>query len=99
VRRSCRLRFLFVLASSAVACRREHATAQTCGAILGRVVELELTEQGFRDPVLAAQKKPAIRALLDPELRKCIGRKVRHKARACIEKARTTEEISHVCLH
>jgi len=88
-----------VLAAVPVACRREHATAPLCAAILDRIVELELAEQGFRDPALATQKKRELRMLLDPQLRSCVGRKMRHDAMACVGNARSTEEISHVCLH
>jgi hypothetical protein len=91
---------LFVMmAASPLACRREHATAPICGAILDRIVELELDEQGFRDPALAAQKKRELRMLLGPQLLTCVGRDMRRNALACVEKARSTEEISHVCLH
>jgi hypothetical protein len=88
-----------VLAAVPVACRREHATAPLCAAILDRIVELELAEQGFRDPALATQKKRELRMLLEPQLRSCVGRKMRHHALACVGNARSTEEISHVCLH
>jgi hypothetical protein len=90
---------LVVLGAVPVACRREHATAPVCGVVLDRIVELELAEQGFRDPALATQKKRELRTLLGPQLRSCVGRKMRHDALDCVAQARSTEEISHVCLH
>jgi hypothetical protein len=90
---------LVMMAASPIACRREHASAAICGAILDRIVELELNEQGFRDPALAEQKKRELRAVLDPQLRTCVGRRMRRNGLACVEKARSTEEISHICLH
>jgi hypothetical protein len=84
--------------TSLFGCRRDRATAEVCGAILDRIVEVELDEQGFRDAALAAQKKLELRRLLEADLRRCFGRKLRSDALACVKVARTTEEISHVCL-
>ena len=86
------LSIVLVLASLS-GCRRERATA-----ILDRIVDVELDEQGFRDPALLARKKLEMRRLLEGDLRRCTGRQLRHSALACVKAALTTEEISHVCL-
>ena len=80
------------------ACSRERATPRTCEMILDRIIELELTEQGFRDRALAAKKKAELRQTFASELLHCEGRPIRHNARACIERATGTEEVSHQCL-
>lgn len=77
---------------------RDRATAETCTEILDRIVEVELTEQGFRDPALTARKKEELRGRLGPELRRCQGRRLPIEALGCVRKAKNTEEISHTCL-
>jgi hypothetical protein len=86
------------LAVALSGCKRERATPELCGRILDRIVELELGERGYRDQVLVERKKAQLRVRFADELGRCVGRGVRAGARACIDKARHTEEISHRCL-
>ena len=79
------------------ACMGERARPEDCARILDHLVELELQEQGFRDPALAARKKVEMHRLFEPDLRRCAGRRS-PGALACVAAARTTEEISHACL-
>ena len=79
-------------------CGGRPATDGECRAILDRIVELELGEQGFRDPVLAARKKSELGRRLAPELGLCVGRRLPPDAMACVAVARSTEELSHRCL-
>jgi len=79
-------------------CARERATGEACSAILDRIVYIELQEQGFRDPALASRKREELRRVLHPELARCQGRGLPEGALACVERAQSAEEISHVCL-
>jgi len=80
-------------------CRREAATQAQCAEVLDRIIQLELAEQGFRDPVLVARKQVELRALLAPQLTACVDRRLPAGALECVRRARTAEEISHACLH
>jgi hypothetical protein len=100
--RRSRARVLLVAAAALFAlpaCGRTAATPADCAAILDRIVGLELSELGFRDPVLAARKGAELRLTLGPELRRCDGVRLREGAMDCVRRASTTEEISHTCLH
>ena len=79
-------------------CRGETARPEDCSRILDRLVEVELHELGFRDAVLAARKRVEIHRLLDVEIDRCVGGRMRRDALACVEKAMTAEEIIHGCL-
>jgi hypothetical protein len=89
---------IVLLLASLSGCRRERASAEICAAILDRIVDVELDEQGFRDAALVARKKLEMRRLLEGDLRRCTGRKLKTNALSCVRGAHTTEEISHVCL-
>lgn len=87
------------LALCVQSCTREGATAQQCHVIFDRIVEIELEEMGFRDVALAARHKTELRARYQSALRGCIGRDISARAMACVATAKTTEELSHKCLH
>ena len=80
-------------------CKADRTTSEDCEKMLDRIVELELSERGFRDPVLLAQKQQDLRRLLEPELRQCQGKRLKPDALDCIAAATSTEQISHHCLH
>jgi hypothetical protein len=80
------------------ACGGERATPTDCDAILHRIVTLELRERGFRDPALARRKQSELEELFARELGQCTGRRLRHAALACVERAISAEQISHGCL-
>ena len=79
-------------------CSRGDATVADCRAIFDRIVEIELSERGFRDPALALRKRDELAVLLAPELRRCVGRPLREGALACLRGAKSNEEVSHRCL-
>ncbi len=89
---------LLVLALLAAACARERATAEVCEQVLDRIVDIELSEQGFKDPALAERKKQELRRRFAPDLQRCVGRPLPRQAPACIAAAATTEALSHSCL-
>jgi hypothetical protein len=65
---------------------------------LDRIVEIELSEMGFADPVLAGRRKGELRALFRSDLEACIGRRLPEGALQCVRQSRTTEQLSHSCL-
>lgn len=85
--------------SSLGSCHRQQATRSDCVEILERIIDIELREQGFADPILARSKKAQLRQIFVANLQACTGRSLGPNAMACIRSAKTSEEISHVCLH
>ncbi len=83
---------------AAAGCSTSRATPEQCDQIFARIVDLELAEMGYADPVLAERKKTELRATLAPELRRCPGRRLAAGALDCVKRAATAEEISHRCL-
>jgi hypothetical protein len=80
-------------------CNAERASQRDCEIIMDRIVELELMERGFRDPVLLEKKQRELRRSLAAGLGACRGRRLPEHALACVRAAKSSEEISHVCLH
>ena len=88
-----------VLGSIAFAgCRRHPASAADCGAVLDRIIQLELTESGYRDPVLRARWQQDLARRFAPELTRCRGLTVQDDLGPCLGQARTPDEIVHRCL-
>jgi hypothetical protein len=87
-----------ILALVASGCRRHAAGADDCDAVLTRLIDLELVESGFRDPALRARWQSNLARRFDPDLARCRNQNVRDDLRACLETARTSEEIVHRCL-
>ncbi len=94
------LRWLaFIVAIAAASgCRRHPASAVDCEQVLDRIIELELREQGYRDPVLRARWQQELGQRFAPDLKRCRGLEVRNNLRACLETAKSSEEITHRCL-
>ena len=81
----------------ATGCRR--ATEQDCERIIDRIVELELKDQGIKDPQLIEQRKSETRKKKREELLAgCVGKRISESALACIDKAQTADEITEKCL-
>jgi hypothetical protein len=91
--------WLLLLTLYVQSCTRERASEQQCHAIFDRIVEIELEELGFRDGALAARRKAELRARYQSELRSCVGRSISDDVLPCVAAAKTTEELSHKCLH
>jgi len=88
-----------LLACAALAgCHKRPATRDDCLAVIDRLVELELVESGFRDPVVQRRWTDELRQRLAPHLARCEGRRVPDDLRACLPTARTAEEVEHRCL-
>ncbi len=79
-------------------CERHTATDSDCLAIVHRLVELELTESGFRDPIVRDRWQHEISSKVSSDLGHCRGRRVPDDLAACLNRARTQEEITHGCL-
>jgi hypothetical protein len=89
---------LVALALACGGCRRQRLTARDCHELLGRIVDLELAERGYRDPALAARRKVELELRLAPEIAACDGRRAPSGVLECARRARSAEELSHRCL-
>jgi hypothetical protein len=85
-----------LFAACVQSCTRERATMPRD---LRSIVEIELEEMGFRDQALATRHKAELQARYERTLRGCIGHAIAASAMACVATAKTTEELSHKCLH
>ena len=83
---------------AAPGCRGRTATADDCRAILDRLIQIELAESGFHDPVLAERWQSNLERQLAPQFAGCQGKRVPADLRTCLAQARTQEEITHRCL-
>jgi len=96
------MRLLLLISSglliSASGCNQHPARADDCEAILHRLVELELSESGYRDPVLSARWQQDLVHRFAPDLARCRGGKVRSSLQACLATACTSDETAHKCL-
>jgi hypothetical protein len=80
------------------ACHRRAATLEDCRAVLGRLIDLELRESGYRDPVLRSRWQQDLELRFRSDLERCRGLTVPDDLRACLAAARAPEEITHRCL-
>jgi hypothetical protein len=80
------------------ACRRHAASGAECARVLGRLVEMELTESGYRDEALRARWQHDLGLRFGPELERCRGLAVRDDLGECLGLVRTAEEVTHRCL-
>ncbi|MGD0835225.1 MAG: hypothetical protein ABSB49_01105 [Polyangia bacterium] len=79
-------------------CYGQRASASDCARILDRIVELELRERGFHDAALLERKRVELRRSLARDLDECRGKPLRRDALACVSRATSSEQISHLCL-
>lgn len=93
-----RLIFLVLVLSELSGCNRHPASADECEAILHRLVDLELTESGYGDPVLRTRWQQDLVRRFAADLNRCRGREVRSSLSTCLATARSSEEIAHRCL-
>lgn len=80
------------------ACATERATREDCELVLGRIVEIELAERGYRDPLLLRVKRDSLRTRLAAELDACVGRALPPGAMQCVRDASNVERLTHDCL-
>jgi hypothetical protein len=95
---TCSPSLLGLLVLATVACSEPRATAEDCGVIFDRIVELELEEMGYRDPALAERRRNELRRTLASELQRCEGRRLAPTALACVREAKSAEQLTHDCL-
>ena len=86
------------LAVAASGCNRHPASAGECEALLNRLIEIELSESGYRDPVLRTRWQNDFGHRFAVDLDRCRGRDVRSSLRSCLARAQSSEEIIHGCL-
>jgi hypothetical protein len=89
---------LAIFVGASTGCRHHRATPAECKAILDRLVELELTESGYRDPVARARWQAEINRRFAADLERCAGLTVRENLDRCLSSAKGAEGIAHVCL-
>jgi hypothetical protein len=93
-----RLLFLVLVVAELSGCSRHPASADECETILHRLIDLELSESGYRDPVLRTRWQQNLVRRFAPDMDRCRGREVRSSLQACLATARSSEEIAHHCL-
>lgn len=86
------------LAALLGACDEPTASREDCVAIVDRIVDIELLEQGLRDPVLATRKRAEMHQRFAGEIDACVGRRLAPRARKCIAEVTDVEALSHRCL-
>jgi hypothetical protein len=94
-------RSLFVLALALAAssgCNRHRAAPADCIAVLDRLVDLELTESGYRDPVVRARWQANLRRRLAPDIEQCRGMSVPNDLISCLSTTKGAEDLTHRCL-
>jgi protein TonB len=93
-----RLRWIpLLLLVAAAGCKRHPASATECEAILQRLIELELSESGYHDPVLRARWQQDLLHRFASDLDRCRGLEVPNSLRACLAGAHHSEDIVHRC--
>ncbi|HSY40575.1 MAG TPA: hypothetical protein VLA79_13635 [Polyangia bacterium] len=103
MRRAPAIRRIFALAALAglatlAGCHRHTATAADCRAVLDRLVELELKEQGFHDPALVPRWQEELAGRFSDDLGRCRAVRVGNDLGACLRAAQNPEEIAHRCV-
>ncbi len=62
------------------------------------MIDVELDESGFRDPVLRARSRENLARRFALDLERCRGQMVPNDLHVCLATARTTEQVVHRCL-
>jgi len=83
---------------ASASCHKRPATRDDCLAVIDRLVQLELAESGFHDPVVQRRWTDELRQRLAPHLSRCEGRRIPDGLRDCLGTARNAEEVEHRCL-
>jgi hypothetical protein len=79
-------------------CHHQAASAAACAAVLDRLIDLELTESGYRDPIVRARWHDELSRRFAPDLARCRGLAVGTDLPRCLASAHTSGEITHRCL-
>jgi len=80
-------------------CQTHPATQKDCETLVDRLVDVELSNRGFNDPVLTQKKRSYFRMQFADEIAHCIGRPLYKNSLTCTKTAPSTEAIAHQCLH
>ncbi len=79
------------------ACGRP-ATEADCNKVVEKNVEVQLKKMNITDPAAIESEKTRIRASLNDTIKGCVGRKVSDGMMACVDNAKTVEELDK-CNH
>jgi hypothetical protein len=89
-----RPRFVASLALTLVVCGCGHrATAEDCGVIVDRYVEVELNGLSVTDPTAIDKRKAEMRVALKDDLARCPGKRITDSMVACFRNARTNAAL------
>ena len=83
---------LGLLAVGVAACGRR-ATAEDCGVIVDRYVEIELRTLKVTDPKIIEARKIEMRRDLKDDLKACPGKRITDSMLACVRQAQTNDEL------
>jgi hypothetical protein len=75
-----------------VGCGRR-ATAEDCGVIVDRYVEIELRALKVTDPKIIEQRKVEMRRDLKDDLKACPGKRITDSMLACVRQAQSNDEL------
>lgn len=79
------------------ACATPRATREDCEHILERIVDIELKERGYKDPMLQTIKRSTLKRKLAQDLDRCVGKKLKTNAIRCVDAASSIEALTHDC--
>jgi len=71
----------------AVGCQRHAASPDDCATVFYRLVDLELSESGYYDPVLRDRWHQSLARRFAPEVARCYGLRVRDDLAPCLAAA------------
>lgn len=74
------------------------ATEADCNKVVEKNVEVQLKKMNITDPSAIESEKARIRGSLKDSIKECVGRKVTDGMMACVDNAKTVEELDK-CTH
>lgn len=69
------------------------ATRADCEHFFNKNVEVKLKSEGITDPPAIAKRQAELRATLQEDLDKCVGRRITDSMLTCVDKAQSENDI------
>lgn len=69
------------------------ATRADCEHFFNKNVEVKLKSEGITDPPAIAKRQAELRASLQDDLDKCVGRRITDRMLTCVDNAQTDTDI------
>ena len=79
-------------------CHRHRASPQDCKAALDRLIDVELVELGYRDPILRTRWHRELERRFALDLERCRSGRVRDDLRLCLQGQHSSQAIVQQCL-